>query len=268
MIDLHSHLLPGIDDGPGDIRQSLQMLSLYAEAGFHTILATPHWIPGSQWMHSCELVQHQVAELNRAAQKKGLSVLVLSGMEIALDPAIINFLQNGDLCPLGASRTFLIEVPFVQFPIGWQEIFFRIRAAGYRILLAHPERCMQLLNRPELFDELKKCGVYLQVNFESFLGNHGKGPKRMAFRLAAEGRITCLATDSHEPYNRSPGLTAKALEVIGKRLSIESLDTLTTENPWRILHDKTPLAVRPSSRGRSLSFKNKWCFWDWARDSI
>jgi len=256
MIDLHSHILPGVDDGPGELNQSLELIELYARAGYRTVVATPHWVPGSTPGIDRDSVQNRVQVLNQAIAERGLGVVVVSGMEIALDSQILPNMANDALCPLGDSKTLLIETPFVQFPIGWQELFFQIHSAGYSILLAHPERCRQLSRQPEMLDSLVRCGVYLQVNYESFLGNQGKDAAVMARKLAVEGRIHCLATDSHDCRQRHPGHTAKALAVIEKLMGREGSKTVSEENPERILGGE-PLRV-PEPTGENT---RDWRFW-------
>ena len=153
MIDLHSHILPGIDDGATDMVQSLEMARIYEDVGFRQVVATPHWMPGTSWVPAPLDIRKKVAALNRAIKGQGIALTVYPGMEISLDVEIPRFLKDQRLQPLAGGAFLLIELPFQWLPVGWEEILFRVLANGYRVLLAHPERCGPLAENTDRFEE-------------------------------------------------------------------------------------------------------------------
>ena len=123
---------------------SLDMAVQYVANGFRHVVATPHVQPediGEQWAPS---LKRQVAEMNQALQDGSIPLTIIAGMEIAIAPELPGFLDAGLLLPLADSRYVLIETPFERLPAYWEQLFFQVAGSGYRVLLAHPERCAQL----------------------------------------------------------------------------------------------------------------------------
>ena len=237
-IDLHCHILPGIDDGPKTINESLEMARIFEQAGYTHVVATPHAVPGTTWMPAPEKIRDRLDELNQAIAKVGIKLKVLPGMEIALDPNIADLLDQGKVQTLAGTSYILIEPPFQRFPLGWEEVFFAVLSKGYMVLLAHPERCAQLIAKPHLCDQLIESGVYFQVNWDSFLGNHGRATEKMAFYLATKGYIHCLATDSHDSNNRNARQVLQATEKIEHLIGRRNLHIISRENPNRVLRNE------------------------------
>ncbi len=153
------------------------------------------------------------------------------GMEIVFDPLIPDLLEKEQLLTLGETSYVLIETPFQQLPLGWEQVVFEILSKGYFILMAHPERCAQLAATPQLVDRLIDSGVYLQVNWDSFLGYQGRTALRLAHHLANSGCIHCLATDSHNPRERHAAHVKPAAAKIEKIIGAKTLQRIASENP-------------------------------------
>jgi protein-tyrosine phosphatase len=259
MIDLHSHILPGIDDGARTMKESLALAQAYASAGYCQVIATPHLVMGTRWTPSVDRIKALVADLNRAIAKRGIALTVLAGMEIALDPQISELLDTGGLRSLGNSTYLLIETPFQQFPPGWEQIIFSIRAKGYAILLAHPERCMQLADNADGVDRLKNAGVFFQINLGSVSGRYGRAVARTAQAMLRRGQAHCLATDSHRVAHLDPECLQAVAHRIRETIGDENFDRISVENPQRILAGEPLLpitAVAPTGRQRPW-----WRFW-------
>jgi protein-tyrosine phosphatase len=235
MIDLHSHILPDIDDGPITLEKSLALAALYEKAGFTKVVATPHWIPGTTWTPSIEKIYHRIALVNDSLKSKHINIQVFPGMEIALDLNIGDLLLKKLLLTLAGGPYVLIESPFQRLPMGWDQMFFAIMAKGYRIVLAHPERCMQLFSTPGIYDDIIEKGIYFQVNYDSFLGHYGNKVSETAFYLLKKGYIHFLATDSHDPLQRHPGNVQKALQVLEKTIDAKTVEILTRINPENVI---------------------------------
>ena len=261
MIDLHCHILPGVDDGPKNIEESLAMVRIFKDAGYRRVVTTPHQMPGTTWMRSTAEIRNRVVELNHTIQVGGLEFDVLPGMEISFDPLIPDLLESGRLLTLGNTSWVLIETPFQQLPLGWEQVIFAILAKGYFILLAHPERCVQLAANPQLVDRLIESGVYFQVNWGSFLGYHGRVALRMAHHLAECGCIHCLATDSHSPQERHAAHVQLAAAKIEKVMGHENLQRIAIENPLRVLRGTHLVSMTKPQPKIELKKESKWRFW-------
>lgn len=261
MIDLHCHILSGIDDGAATPAESLEMARSLAQSGFRVVAATPHWISGTDWMPSVDTIRSKVADLNRQLDENGVALEIVPGMEIAIDPLIPNLLTTGRMLPLGASACVLVEPGFQVRPPGWERLLFAIQAGGHPVLLAHPERCFQLDTDPGVMDRMVASGVYLQVNWCSFTGRYGPSATRAARLMAAGGWIHCLGTDSHHPAD----LAAEAIQAVASQLiemiGRENLHRLTCDNPGRLLNGEAPRPMQPAASMPGKEQKPWWRFW-------
>lgn len=260
MIDLHCHILAALDDGPQTVAESLKMAWVFDQAGYRVVSATPHMVPGTAWMPTVDRIHATVAGLNQAIKDEKLRLEIVCGMEIALDPQIPDLLDAGRLLPLGNASYLLIEPAFQQLPQGWEQIVFAIQAKGYSILLAHPERCLQLGTDPKLVDQLIASGVYLQASWGSFLGQYGRSVARTARRMVSRNGIHCLATDSHNPRGHTPDRINRAAAELCSLVGEKNLKRLTKDNPLRVLKGEP---LQPMERsGEKTDQKNRpwWQF--------
>jgi protein-tyrosine phosphatase len=267
MIDLHCHILPGIDDGPKTLGESLKMAQIFEQAGYSHVVATPHAVPGTTWMPKPEEIRRQLDELNYVIIKNGVKLKVLPGMEIALDPNISDLFDQGWVQSLAGTSYVLIEPPFQHLPLGWDQAVFNVQSRGFSVLLAHPERCAQLSAKPQLCDKLIESGVYFQANWDSFLGHHGRTTQRMAIYLAGKAYIHCLATDSHDSKSRNALQVRQTAETVEELIGSKNLQLISRENPIRVLQNK---ALKPMERQGiqvPVKKKRKWRFWKNGADS-
>ncbi len=261
MIDLHCHILHDLDDGPETAAESMQMARAFVQSGYTIVAATPHMVPWTTWMPSVDDIKTRVADLNRTIMDEGLKLEIVPGMEIALDPRIPELLEKDLLLPLGNSSCLLIEPSFQQLPPDWAQVIFSILAKGYSVLLAHPERCGQLATHPNLIDQLIESGVYLQVNWGSFLGQYGRAVARTARFMVRNGKVHCLASDSHHPGGQNAARMKAVKTKLGKIIGQENLQRITVENPLRVLRGET---LRSMNMSGPIVGKRKhawWRFW-------
>jgi protein-tyrosine phosphatase len=261
MIDLHCHILPGIDDGPKTLDESLEMARIFEQAGYSHVVATPHAVPGTTWMPKPEEIRGKLSELNQAIIKEGIKLKVLMGMEIALDPNIADLLDRGHVKPLAGTSYVLIEPPFQRLPLGWDQAVFNVLSHGFGVLLAHPERCAQLTSEPQLCDQLIESSVYFQVNWDSFLGHHGRTTQKMAIHLATKGFIHCLATDSHDARSRNAIQVRRTAESIEELIGPQNLHLISKANPVRVLRNEALISMQKSENVAITPKKRKWMFW-------
>jgi protein-tyrosine phosphatase len=185
-----------------------------------------------------EEIRGLLSEFNQAIIKEGIKLKVLMGMEIALDPNIADLLDQGHVKPLAGTTYVLIEPPFQRLPLGWDQAVFNVLSHGFAVLLAHPERCAQLTSEPQLCDQLIESGVYFQINWDSFLGHHGRTTQKMAIYLASMSYIHCLATDSHDARSRNAIQVRRTAESIEELIGPRNLHLIAKENPVRVMRNE------------------------------
>lgn len=214
MIDLHCHLLPGIDDGPARLDDAVAMARAAREAGIRTVVCTPHM--HESYPTDPTRVHEGVRELSAALEEAGVDLRVLPGGEIALD--YLPRLSDAGLAMAslgGGGRWLLLEMPFQGMPLRLPEILRDLEIRGYGVVLAHPERADAIQRAPDRVRDLVGRGALVQLTAGSFLGEHGPGARRTALMLLAGGAAHLLASDAHSagpwrPPQLEPGLVAAA----------------------------------------------------------
>ena len=207
MIDLHCHVLPGIDDGPSTLEESLEMARAAAAAGTRTIVATPHvsW----EYRNRAETIATLVGELNARLGAEGVALEIRSGAELAMTR--IGDLAAGELSrlTLGGGRWLLVEPPFTVVATGLDLLVADLQRQGYRVLLAHPERCPAFQRDRKMLEGLIDAGALGSLTAGSLGGTFGEPVRRFSLELLADGLIHNVASDAHDPIRRSPSIAAE-----------------------------------------------------------
>jgi protein-tyrosine phosphatase len=238
MIDLHSHLLPGIDDGAPTLDVSLAMLDAYVANGFRTVTTTPHLMNRLDATYR-ERVEKAFAQVEPHASERGISLV--RGFEIRLSPDLPQQLAQGDLIAYEGTRVVLVDLPFTEWPLYADSILFGVQTAGYRVVLAHPERYPAIQADPAKADDLVGRGIVLQVTIGSFSGAFGKRAKRAAEALLERGVVQVLATDAHSAGHRMAAVPS-GMRRLEELLGPDQLQRLLIEAPATLLNDEAPLA--------------------------
>ena len=197
--DMHSHLLPGLDDGAETLEQSVDLLRELRELGYRKLIMTPH-IMGDFYRNTPEGIRGALAVLQQAANTAGLGDVELAcAAEYYLDESFAPRLERGEelLSFGGERRMVLVETSYINEPFNLPEIIFNLQAAGYQPVLAHPERYTYLYGRFEELMKIRDLGVLLQVNLNSLVGYYSAGAKRVAEKLIDGGMVDLLGTDTH-----------------------------------------------------------------------
>ena len=231
MIDLHCHILPGVDDGARDLGESLEMARLAVESGVRAVVATPHCVDGGALE-----VWSGVKMLRNALEEAGIPLYVFMGMEIFGTPDTVRLLKDQQLFPLNNSRYPLIEFPFRSDGEVETAILQDLVRAGYRPLVAHPERYDCVREDPEMVNEWMRMGCLFQVNRGSLLGRFGTGPRQMAEALVGRGFATVVASDAHSPDMRTPWM-ADVRELLTEQVSPVAAEYLLLRNPMSIIRN-------------------------------
>jgi protein-tyrosine phosphatase len=247
LVDIHTHLLPGIDDGPDDLDQSLAMAGAAADAGTATIAATPHLRADFPDVHVEELAGRCRA-LREAIEDRGIPVRVVPGAEVSLAWAIDASDEELALASYGQRGTdLLVETPTTG-AAAIEAAIAHLQGKGFRITLAHPERGLAFQRNPEKLRPLVERGLLLAVNAESLLGPRASPPRRAARRLCVDGLAHVLASDGHRgaqwrPVTVLEAGAAAAADLVGE----ERASWMTRAAPAAVL-DGTELPVAPPVR--------------------
>lgn len=238
MIDLHNHILPGIDDGSRDIEDSLQMCAMALDSGVDTIIVTPHSNQMRRFENFySEYLEQKFSLLKQTVAEEQLPIQLYLGMEIFTSGDLEKKIRNGMLIGLNRSRYYLIEFPFSAPSWQIEDDLKQIFAAGGIPLIAHPERYFCVQEQPELVYQWLQSGCLTQVNKGSPLGRFGNRIAYTAEFLLANQLVTCVASDAHSPYIRTTFM-ADIQDYLYNQFGESEMVRLTYENPYRILHDR------------------------------
>lgn len=235
IIDIHSHILPGIDDGARDFAESCQMLRIAAAQGISTVIATPHYF-GRKGPPKLDEMEEAAEKIMEEIRREYPDFTICLGQETYYHEELPLRLKEGKAFTMAGSRYVLVEfdpmVPYMYLFRGIRELL----CGGYRPILAHVER-YRCLRREDFFWELKRSGCLLQMNYSSLEGNLLNPDVRWCRRQVLSGEIAFLGTDMHRIDFRPPAVS-KALEWMGRYVEEDLLDAMTYQNPLRIIRDE------------------------------
>jgi protein-tyrosine phosphatase len=240
VIDLHCHVLPGIDDGPERIEGSVALARAAANAGVHTLVATPH--VSSRYRNDANTIARLVDVVNARLTDEGVALEVLSGAEIAITSVIEIAPEQLSRLGLGGGDWLLMEPPFSAVASGLENILSSLQREGHRIMLAHPERCPAFHRDPAMLRSIVRTGVLTSVTAGSLVGRFGSEVRRFALGLIAEGLVHNVASDAHDHARRPPGMAAELDEAGLGPLA----DWLTRAVPSAILGGEATIPPRPA----------------------
>lgn len=239
MIDLHSHILPELDDGSQSLRESLAMARMAVDSGITAMVATPHCADDRSWetYEAWEL-------LSQALSENEIPLKLFPGMEIFGTPDTVRMLREGKLFTLNGSRYPLIEFPFRSDGEEETAILRSVCKAGFRPVVAHPERYGYVQRDPRLVNRWHRMGCLFQVNRGSLLGRFGSRAQETAFELVNRGFASVVASDAHSPRMRTPWM-ADVQQLLTEEISAQCARVLLKENPKKILKDEEIPPVVP-----------------------
>ena len=243
MIDLHCHILPGIDDGPTTLEVSLAMARCAAQDGITFIACTPHIYPG--------LYENQRAGIEAAVQafrtqieEAGITLQLGVGADTHLAPDLVGSIRDGRVPTLCGSRYLLLEPPHHVAPPRFDDSMFSLMAAGYVPIITHPERLSWIETHYPVFTDLVRRGAWMQLTAGSLTGRFGKRPRYWAERMLDEGLVHIVATDSHH-IDKRPPLLAEGRDAAAKRVGDAEAIHLVLTRPQGVLDDIAPAQLPP-----------------------
>ena len=216
MIDIHTHILPAVDDGAKSFEDSLKMIQLEIENGVDTIVLTPHYFKNELNAQNKDLIFAQYKKL--LEKTKDFNIKLILGSEIYYSDEIMDELISNKIITLGNSKYLLIEFSLYDEYYNIPDVFLDIMALGYKVIFAHPERYVYLsVNQIKKISEL---GCLIQINTSSILGDFGRKIQKKAFKLIKSKCVNFIASDAHSLNVRKPNLK-EALQFVEKKFKVK-----------------------------------------------
>jgi len=236
-VDIHTHLVPGVDDGAACIEDSYQMLNQAWESGTAVLAATPHVYPGVQKDKEIEGLLQARDQWVEYASKKFPQVHLMAGAEIHCTHDLYRVLSHfGSRLALNGGSYVLLEFPFDMLFPGVDELLFLLQKNGWIPVIAHPERNAVIQRNPEVLSRMVSGGALAQVNTGSLAGWFGEAPRRSAVQLLRRNLVHVVASDAHWPGERPADLSG--VPTVLEELGLTDPDWLLRRNPWRVLQNK------------------------------
>lgn len=238
MIDLHCHILPGVDDGADSLEAACQMARLAAQSGVTTIVATPHCnLPDHTDNYRSETLLKKFDALARLMQHYDIPVQILPGAEVLARDNLMELLKNGSLITLNHSRYLLVEFFFGELPQTMCAVLDELSSAGVVPVVAHPERYEAVQRDPMLVVNWFRSGYIIQVNKGSILGRLGRHAQKTASWLLREGLVHVIASDAHHTAYRTPYMRT-LVQTLQAYYPTPYLRLLLEKNPRRIIENR------------------------------
>jgi protein-tyrosine phosphatase len=238
MIDLHCHMLPGIDDGAPDLEVALAMARCAVADGITMTACTPHIYPGL-YENTRDGFAAAIAQLEADLQAAGIPLQLTIGADTHLAPNLIGDLRANRIPTIAGGRYFLLEPPHHVAPPRFEESVFQLMAAGFVPVITHPERLSWIETHYEIFVRLAHAGAWMQVTSGSVTGRFGRRPKYWAERMLDERLVDILATDAHHVDKRPP-LLAEGRDAAAARVGDEEAWHMVLTRPRGIVEDASP----------------------------
>ena len=259
MIDLHCHILPGLDDGPRDLDQALGMARIAHEDGIEVVVGTPHVFKASFEYDDLDIFEEKRALLEDALKAGDIPLRVLSGAEVHITHDLVALVRRHRvrLVLAGGSYMFL-EFPHDHVFSGAKDLFFELLSEKVTPIVAHPERNTAFIRLPKLLFDLVEMGALVQANGGSFLGRYGPDCEGAALRFLELGLVHFLSSDGHNTHSKPPRL-ASAMKRVAAVIGRENATALVRDNPRAVIEDREipfrPDPVHPDAKEKTLKLK-------------
>lgn len=235
MIDLHCHILPGIDDGAKDLSDSVAMARKAVEQGIDTIVATPHHMNG-YYENRKQAIVKKVAELQEELSSQQIDLKILPGQEVRIHGEMLAGFEQGEIQPLADSSYVLAEFPSSHVPKYTEQLFFDLQMKGLTPVIAHPERNQQIIEQPDLLYKLVNNGALSQVTAASVIGGFGKNIKKFTLQCMEANLVHFIASDAHNLTRRTFQM-AEAFAFIREKVD-QDLAYILMENAALVVEGK------------------------------
>lgn len=237
MIDIHAHILPGVDDGPKSWDESIEMCRLAFDDGIRTIVATPHTLNGVYNNHN-KVINEQTEHLQELLIKNNIPLTILPGSDVRIYPSLSNMIDKEEVLTVNNNKRYIIlELPDL-FPLtAVKRLIIDLINRGITPIISHPERVSQIQQDSSVIYELLKEGAISQVTAMSITGEFGKGVKGFVDKMLKYGMVHIIATDCHNIVSRPPILSI-AVELAAQIVGGEKAQAMVTTNPQSVIEGK------------------------------
>lgn len=194
-VDMHSHLIPGIDDGAINMDETIALLAKFQSLGYRKIITTPH-ILSDYYKNTPEIILKGLDEVREVASKLGLTIEIEAAAEYYFDEYFVEQIKQKNILTFGDNYV-LFEFPFNNTPTNIESLFFELLSSGYKPVLAHYERYMYWIGNTEMAQQFKEKGIKIQLNINSLTGHYGPEIKKHAEALVNQGLVDFAGSDCH-----------------------------------------------------------------------
>lgn len=241
MIDLHSHILPGIDDGAATLEMALEMARIASADGIRTMACTPHIYPG-MYDNSAEGIRTATAQLQQALQQHGIALQLVYAADAHLVPNMVGKLQQGLIPTFNGGRYFLLEPPHHVAPPRFEAHVLQLLDAGYVPIITHPERLTWIKSYYEVLCRLVARGAWVQITAGSMTGSFGAHARYWAQRMLQDGLVHVIASDAHGVQWRAP-LMQEAVALAAQLVGEAEAQHMVSTRPAAVLDNTAPELV-------------------------
>ena len=238
MIDFHSHIIPGIDDGSKSSEESVDIINRLKSLGFSKIILTPHYIENSNYCLNNSSKLEKFKSLTNDLKEKNIKVDLYLGNEIYINFGIIDLIKKDEIYPINNTKYLLIELPLYNEINNIEDYLYELKVKGYVPIIAHPERYHYFQKNYKKMIELYESGILFQANYGSILGYYGNDAKKLIKYALKNDMISFLATDIHRSNSPLFESFEKAISKIKKITGEKKLKELTEENALKVLKNK------------------------------
>lgn len=245
-VDIHCHVLPGLDDGPADMSQAVALCAALASDGITTVCATPHQLGRYDRVNSAAVICQHIEQLRVVLDAEQIPLNILPGGDVRIDERLGKLMREGEVVSLAeAGRHLLIELPheLLVDPVPTIEM---LREQGLQSIMTHPERHPYLAGKEMLLQDWVRRGAVIQLTAGSLLGDFGRRAHRQAWHILELGLASIVATDAHDVRRRPPTMT-RALAILTSELGGDIARTLCIDNPLRVLRGEPMTTPEPQS---------------------
>jgi protein-tyrosine phosphatase len=255
-VDIHCHLVTGVDDGAKTWDETLAMARMAVDDGISTIVVTPHQL-GSFSQNTGDDIRSRTAELQAVLDREQMSLKVLPGADVRIEPGMVAKIRSGDVVTLGDHRRHvLLELPHELY-LPLDKLIDELRGAGLVGILSHPERNEGILARPALIRPLVEAGCLMQITAGSVVGAFGPNVQRFCDQILEQNLVHFVSTDAHGPKSRPPQLQP-AYDRIARRQGVDTADALFCHNPADVAAGRH---INPARNGMALRTASGWFSW-------
>jgi protein-tyrosine phosphatase len=228
--------MPGMDDGPAKIEESLSMVEIAISEGITSIVATPHFTASGHLDVFLSERDNKLNEITQILTEKGFKIDILKGAELYIDMKFLTF-RNLQKLTINGTRYILTELPLMGFPLYTEEFFYRLQFAGFLPIIAHPERNAEVIRNPELLYRLVEAGSLVQINTGSITGVFGASAQKCARSIINRDMAHIVATDAHSDRRRKPEFRF-CIKLLNLWFGKAKTEKLVMKNPGDIVKDK------------------------------